>query len=356
MTVDLEDLGWGSFFAKSFASAQIDNVIPARVVIQHKTNYTVTTQNGDFRATIAGKLRFAALNLSDLPAVGDWLIFRPNPGEPSGTILAVLPRKSKFSRQTAGREEEEQVVAANVDVVFLVSALDQTFSLRRLERYLVLSATSGARPIIVLNKADLCTSLEDTFIDVQKFAGGVPIHITNAKRNEGVQDLLGYLGLGITGAALGSSGVGKSTIVNCLLGREKLKTREVRKYDNKGFHTTSHRELVMLPSGGLLIDTPGMRELQLWEGEEGVEETFDDVEQLATQCRFRNCRHDTEPGCAVRQALDDGRLDAGRLRNYQKLQREVDYESRQYDKRAQAEHKEKVKKSTSAQKRGYKKP
>jgi ribosome biogenesis GTPase / thiamine phosphate phosphatase len=356
MTTRLENLGYGKFFAESFAAARVEESVPARIVIRHKTEYTVTTEAGDFRAAIAGKLRFQTERLANLPAVGDWVVFRPNAGEPSGTILAVLPRKSTFSRKVAGQEDAEQVVAANIDFVFLVSSLDQNFSLRRIERYLVLAAMSGSLPVIVLNKADLCASLEETLVEVQRIAGSIPIHITNAKRNEGIQDLLRYLGPGISGAVLGPSGVGKSTIINRLLGQEKLKTQDVRNYDGKGVHTTSHRELVVLPTGGLLIDTPGMRELQLWEGEDGVEETFDDIERIATGCKFRNCRHQGEPGCAVQQALDDGRLDAARLRNYQKLLREADYQSRQYDSRAREEHKRKVKKITSAQKRGYKKP
>jgi ribosome biogenesis GTPase len=351
MKWDLESLGWNNFFATNFAAAATEDAIPARIVVQQKTNYLVTTFQGDYRAAIAGKLRFVATTQADFPAVGDWVVFRPIPGEQIGTILAVLPRKSKFSRQTAGREEHEQVIAANIDVVFLVNALDPTFSLRRLERYLVLGTQSGAQPVIVLNKVDLCSSVEEIVEQVRKIAGTVPVHSTNAKKNQGTDKLLCYLGSGITGALLGPSGVGKSTIINRLVGLEMLKTQDVRGYDSKGRHTTSHRELVTLPTGGLLIDTPGMRELQIWEGEEGFEETFDDIEQLATKCRFRDCRHDREPGCAVQDALQEGVLDANRVKHYVKLQQELKYRTRQYELRSQITAKDKARKATSTPKR-----
>jgi ribosome biogenesis GTPase len=352
MARDLNTLGWNDFFADCFAAANIDGAIPARIVVQRKTNYLVTTVQGDYRAAIAGKLRFVTNNQADFPAVGDWVVLRPVRGERTGTIVAVLPRRSTFSRRTAGREEEEQVIAANIDVVFLVSALDSTFNLRRLERYLVLGIQSGARPVIVLNKADLCSSLEEILKDVRRIAGAVPVHSTNAKKDQGTGELLRHLGPGITGTLLGPSGVGKSTIINCLVGHEMLKTQEVRDYDGKGRHTTSHRELVVLPTGGLLIDTPGMRELQIWEGNEGFEETFDDIEQLSAQCRFRDCHHEQEPGCAVQRALQGGTLDADRVKHYMKLQRELEYRARQYDTRTQAKQTNIEKKSTSTHRRG----
>jgi ribosome biogenesis GTPase len=246
-------------------------------------------------------------------------------------------------------------VAANIDLVFLVNALDATFNLRRLERYLVLAAGSGAQPAVVLNKSDLCDDLSRLVNEVRAVASQIPVYVMSAARGEGLEPLRNSLGVGVTGAFLGPSGVGKSTIINRLIGLEKLKTRKVREYDGKGRHTTSHREMVVLPSGGILIDTPGMRELQLWEGEEGIEEAFDDIESLAATCRFRNCRHDSEPECAVRKALQEGILDQGRYASYLKLQREIERQSRTYDTRAQALEKERVKKLTSRQQRDTRK-
>jgi ribosome biogenesis GTPase len=352
---DLESLGWNSFFASHFAPYEKDGLIPARITIEQKTHFFAATGKEELRASLAGKLRFEARGEEDVPGVGDWVALRPTPGERTATIVRVLPRKSKFSRKMVGRERAEQTVAANIDLVFLVNALDATFNLRRLERYLVLAAGSGAQPAVVLNKSDLCDDLSRLVNEVRAVASQIPVYVMSAARGEGLEPLRNSLGVGVTGAFLGPSGVGKSTIINRLIGLEKLKTRKVREYDGKGRHTTSHREMVVLPSGGILIDTPGMRELQLWEGEEGIEEAFDDIESLAATCRFRNCRHDSEPECAVRKALQEGILDQGRCASYLKLQREIERQSRTYDTRAQALEKERVKKLTSRQQRDTRK-
>jgi ribosome biogenesis GTPase / thiamine phosphate phosphatase len=354
MTPDLAQLGWSPFFSSQFGRFHAEDCQPGRIAIQQKTQYVVVTASGELRAHIAGKLRFTAGRNIDLPVVGDWVAVRKHRQEERGSIIAVLSRRTKFSRKVAGREAEEQIMASNVDVVFLVNALDETFNLRRLERYHVLAVESGALPVVLLNKADLCDRPADFLREIQQITGSSAVHLTSAKRDTGLEILQTYLGLGITGALLGPSGVGKSTIINRLLGVEKLKTSEVRDYDSKGRHTTSHRELVLLPTGGLLIDTPGMRELQLWEGQEGVGETFGDIEELAESCRFRDCRHDTEPGCAVLRALEEGTLDQARFASYAKLQRELEHQMRMSSPTARAKQKARVKALTSAHKRGPK--
>jgi ribosome biogenesis GTPase / thiamine phosphate phosphatase len=352
MTPDLAQLGWSPFFSNQFGKFRAEGCQPGRIAIQRKTHYVVVTSSGEFRAHIAGRLRFTAGRNIELPVVGDWVAIRKHRQEERGSIIAVLSRRTKFSRKVAGREDQEQIMASNVDVVFLVNALDETFNLRRLERYHVLAVESGALPVVLLNKSDLCDRPADFLQEIQKIIGSSAVHLTSAKRDAGLGVLQTYLGAGITGALLGPSGVGKSTIINRLLGTEKLKTREVRGYDSKGRHTTSHRELILLPAGGLLIDTPGMRELQLWEGQEGVEETFGDIEQLAGSCRFRDCRHDTEPGCAVLQAVEEGTLDPARFASYAKLQRELEHQVRKSSPAARAKQKARVKTLTSIHKRG----
>ncbi len=354
MSLALEQYGWSPFFAAHFDVYASQGCIPGRVAIQRKTNYLLVTARGEVRAHITGKLRYTAATSADLPAVGDWVAVRDTQKEESGAILGVLPRKSKFSRNAAGRNTVEQIVASNVDIVFLVNALDDTLNLRRLERYLVVAAESGARPVVLLHKADLCENPEARFEDARRVAGSVDVHLTSTQQEGGLSILLSYLRPGITGALLGASGVGKSTIINALLGEERLRTTEVRLQDGKGRHTTSQRELILLEGGGLVIDTPGMRELQLWQGEEGVDETFQDIEVLASGCRFRDCQHETEPGCAVVGAVAGGTLDAQRLESFRKLRREMEYQARKHDAAARAAHKARWTPIPSAHKRGRK--
>lgn len=316
--------GWDATFAARFAAFAEQHLLPARVVVEYQHIYRVVTEDGELLAVVAGRLRHRAAGRLDYPGVGDWVGIRLDPDSDRATIHGVVERKSRFVRKVAGSVVAEQVVAANVDVVLLVTSLDADFNPRRLERYLVLAHESGARPVIVLNKADLTDDL-DGAVRVARSVGGpdVPIHAVSAPRDQGYEALAAHLEPGRTVALLGSSGVGKSTIVNRLAGEELQRTQEVRTTDGRGRHTTTHRQLILLPDGGLLMDTPGMRELQLWDVDEGVEETFSDVEELATACRFPNCEHEGEPGCAVQAAIVEGRLTSERLASYQKLLAEL---------------------------------
>ena len=345
----LADFGWDDSFERSFA-AVVDkpDIQPARVLIEFNHNYRVITADGEADAVLAGRVKHHARSRADLPAVGDWVAVRRRPDEDRGAIVAVLDRRSRFSRRMAGQVTDEQVVAANVDVVFVVMALDDDFSPRRLERYLLMARESGAAPVVLLTKPDLASDLPAQVADAVAIAGDVDVHVLSPKSNQGLEQVAGYLTVGRTGALLGSSGVGKSTIINRLAGADLQRTREVRAADSKGRHTTTHRELVVLPDGGLIIDTPGMRELQLWDASEGIRGTFDDIELLAGECRFTDCRHRGEPGCAVAAAVDAGALPAARLESYLKLQDELAYLARQQDERAQIEEKRRGKMGAKA--------
>jgi ribosome biogenesis GTPase len=349
--LSLETFGWNRFFARSFAPFAVEGYSTGRVAVQHKTQYELYTEYGELSAETTGRMQYDAQSKKDLPVVGDWVVIRTRPQEGKATIYDILPRKSKFSRKAAGTKTEEQIVAANIDTVFLVTGLDGNFNLRRLERYLVVAWESGANPVILLNKADLCDDIDRKVREVEAVALGVPVVVMSAINDRGLDQVLAHVRRGTTGALLGSSGVGKSTIVNHLLGREVLKTQAVRATDDRGRQTTTRRELIMLPSGGLLMDTPGMRELQLWGGDEGLSDAFEDIVELARQCPFRDCRHGPEPGCAVQKALGDGTLDPGRFASYEKLQKEIAYLSDRQDKPAELIEKERWKKIGAARKK-----
>ena len=341
---DLITLGWDSFFEKEFEPFKSAGYGVGRVALEHKGGYRLYTEGGELAAEITGRVRFEALGRADFPAVGDWVAITVQPGEGKASIHAILPRKSKFSRKTAGSVTDEQIVATNIDTVFLIQSLDKNYNLRRLERYLVLALESGAAPVIILSKADLSESVEERRLEVEAIAPGIPVHAISTKMNEGLGQLNAYLGVGRTIAFLGMSGVGKSTLINRLVGRDVQKVREVRAHDDRGVHTTRHRELVILPSGGLLVDTPGMRELQLWDVSEGLSDSFIDVETLAAACRFSDCTHKQEPDCAVRDAVEGGSLDPKRLENYLKMGKELEYLESRQDTRTQLKRKERTRK------------
>ncbi|RHW42340.1 ribosome small subunit-dependent GTPase A [Neobacillus notoginsengisoli] len=315
------------------------DVVLGRVALEHKHLYRVWTEEGELLCEVSGKLAFSAGGREDFPAVGDWVILSSRIEEGKGTIHGILPRFSKFSRKAAGQTAEEQIVAANIDTVFLVNSLNDDLNLRRIERYLLLAWESGANPVVILSKADLCEDVGAKVAEVEAVAIGVPIIPVSAEMNEGLDRLAPFLKPGKTVALLGSSGVGKSTLTNSLLGEKRQAVKEIREDDDKGRHTTTHRELILLPNGAVLIDTPGMRELQLWDSQDGLSGAFGDIEELAELCKFRDCRHTDEPGCAVQAAILRGDLPEDRLASYNKLQRELAYIERKADKRAQLEEK-----------------
>jgi len=354
VTFDLKDLGWDEQWAAAFAPHAADGLVPARVAIEFNYIYRLYAESGELQAQQAGRLRHEARSREELSAVGDWVAARPG-GDATATIEAVLPRRSKFSRKVAGELTEEQIVAANVDTVFIVMGLDGDYNPRRLERYLLLAYESGARPVVILNKTDVATHLAEDIDEISTLAVGIPVHAISAKTGSDVDVVYGYLGPGRTGALLGSSGVGKSTIVNALIGEEKFKTRDVRAGDSRGRHTTRHRHLILMPERrGLLVDTPGMRELQLWTQTEGARETFDDILELAAGCHFTNCRHDNEPRCAVKLAVEEGRLAADRLEGFLKLQGELQNLEDRKSVRAQIDEKRKGKSASQSLKKLYK--
>ncbi len=330
--MNLKKLGWNPFFESHFEQHGDPGLRPARVLCEHRNLYEVASTEGAIMAEVTGNLRHKANSRADFPTVGDWVAIADAPGGERAVIHTVLPRKSVFSRKAvlgnskagqAGALADEQVLAANIDYAFLVTGLDGNFNVRRIERYVAIGWDSGAQPVIILNKADLCDDLEERLAATEEVAIGVDVHAVSAARGEGFDALDPYLQEGRTVAFLGSSGVGKSTMINRLLGEDRQVVHDVREGDSRGRHTTTSRELVVLPEGGIVIDTPGLREIQAWSDSEGLSRTFGDIEGLIGKCRFSDCHHQSEPGCAVRAALEDGSLDAGRYRSYLKLQKEL---------------------------------
>jgi ribosome biogenesis GTPase len=341
-----ERFGWSPFFEQQLARLERRDLLIARIVEEQRGRYRVA---GDAEgwAEVSGRFRHEAACAADFPAVGDWV------GIDAGIIHLRLERRGTVSRAAAGRAADRQVVAANVDSIFLVSALTQDLNVRRLERYLTMVWDAGAVPVVVLNKADLCEDSAGACESVRVRLPTVDVVVVSALDKSGLEALTPYLRPGQTLALVGSSGVGKSTLVNRLLGSEALKVGALSDADGKGRHTTTARQLVELPGGALLIDTPGMRELQPVGDESSVAAAFDDITALAQACRFTDCAHDREPGCAVREAVAGGRLDADRLDNFHRVGREMAYEARKHDKASALEHKRRWKQLHQAAKAMY---
>jgi ribosome biogenesis GTPase / thiamine phosphate phosphatase len=340
----LRPWGFSPFFAQQLDEllAGDEDLIPGRIVREHRGVRLLITPEGELEARTKGALRHRAEGAHELPSIGDWVLAeRPERRGELAHIVAVFDRTSRFLRKVAGQRTEAQVVAANLDRVFVVMGMDGDYNPRRLERFLVTARESGAEPVIVLNKADLAPDLEAQVAEIERIAGDVPVHVTAAKRGEGLEQLRQYLEPGTTIALVGSSGAGKSTLVNTLYGEQVMETGDVREGDDRGRHTTTHRELIRLPDGALLIDNPGIRELQLWDADQGLDATFEDIAGLAAGCRFRDCRHQDEPGCAVVAAAESGALPAERLASYRKMVAELEALERRQETAAKLEEKRK---------------
>jgi ribosome biogenesis GTPase / thiamine phosphate phosphatase len=309
----LQQIGWDDGWAAAFEPHRAAGLVPARVAVQHRGAYDLLAADGEIRAAGSQQL----VRDHELPVVGDWVGY----DQDGGLIEAVLPRRTSISRKEVWRAIREQVLAANMDIAFLVQALPLDFNLRRLERYLAMAWESGADPVVLLTKTDLVDDVEPFLADVETVTlGACPALALSSKTGERLDEIRPFFAGNKTAVLLGSSGAGKSTLVNALIGEELLKTAEVREDDQRGRHTTTRRELIVLPGGGVVLDTPGIRELHLWEAD--LEQVFSEIDELATHCRFDDCAHDQEPGCAVREALADGRLTPERWEAYLKLQKE----------------------------------
>ena len=335
----INQYGWSDALGQLFAPHAAHDLVPGRVVVQQRGHYGLITPQGEASAVISGRLAHEAED-GGYPVAGDWVACSLS-GDGAAVIHAVLPRRTAFSRKAAGLGQVAQVVAANVDVAVLVAALNADFNPRRMERYLAVAWQSGATPLIILTKSDLRADANAVADATREVALGVEVLTVSAATGEGIEALGERLVPGDTAVLVGSSGAGKSTLVNALAGAEVMDTGGVRLSDDRGRHTTTHRELVRLPGGALILDTPGMRELGLLDADEGLATTFEDIDALAGQCRFHDCGHTNEPGCAINAALEAGTLDPDRWRSYLKLLREAAFADRKEDRVARQAERQK---------------
>jgi ribosome biogenesis GTPase len=344
----IEAYGWSDALRQGFAPHALVGHLPGRIIVQRREANLVATELGTLSARLSGRLRHEAQE-TGYPAAGDWVALSAEAGQGTATLHAVLPRRTAFLRRAADSAQKVQVIAANIDVVFVVTSMNADLNPRRLERFLAAAWQSGAKPVVVLTKSDLCAQTEAQAADIAALAAGCPVVIVSARQGLGLDGLKAHIAPGETCVLIGSSGVGKSTLVNALLGEALMATQEVRTSDSRGRHTTSHRQLVLLPGGGLILDTPGIREVGLVDADAGLGTVFEDIESLAANCHFRDCSHGTEPGCAVRGALESGLLAADRWAHYQKLDREMAASGETRDRLAQALERHRL----AAQQRGY---
>ncbi|MFI5360410.1 MAG: ribosome small subunit-dependent GTPase A [Elusimicrobiota bacterium] len=319
----LEEWGWNESWAADFAAAPCRGLLPARVVLEQRGLFGVATAAGERSARLPGALRHRTAARADLPAVGDWIGVEDVPAEKTLIVRHILKRRTKLSRKAAGETLEEQVIAANIDSVFVITALNRDFNARRLERFMAVCRESGAEPVVLLNKLDTCPDPSPYLAEANAAAAGAPVVALSAITGAGTDALARWIKPGRTIGFVGSSGVGKSTLVNRLLGTQNIRTFATRASDERGRHTTTHRQMFVLPGGGVLVDTPGMREMQFWEAERGLAAAFDEIETLASLCRFGNCGHDSEPGCAVKAGVEKGEVTPQRLESWRKLKLEL---------------------------------